>query len=88
MKLGIQHRGSGPTKFALQRWSSVDHDLFMAWSNLLRNTLVLEKKKRKDFKVQMTKIFISVSSLQLQQHYFKDHTAENRMQKFQLVAEI
>ena len=40
------------------------------------------------FKVQMTKIFISVSSLQLKRHYFKDHTAENRMQKFQLVPEI
>ena len=36
----------------------------------------------------MTKIYISVSSLQLYKHYFKDHTAENRMQKFQLVPEI
>ena len=40
------------------------------------------------FKVQMTKIYISVSSLQLLRHYFKDHTTENRMQKFQLVPEI
>ena len=39
-------------------------------------------------KVQMTKIYISVSLLQLYRHYFKDHTTENRMQKFQLVPEI
>ena len=39
-------------------------------------------------KVQMTKIYISVSSLHLLRHYFKDHTTENRMQKFQLVPEI
>ena len=39
-------------------------------------------------KVQMTKIYISVSPLQLSRHYFKDHTTENRMQKFQLVPEI
>ena len=36
----------------------------------------------------MTKIYISVSSLQLERHYFKEHTAENRMQKFQVVPEI
>ena len=41
-----------------------------------------------NIKVQMTKIYISVSSLQFKQHYFKDHTAENRMQKFHLVPEI
>ena len=39
-------------------------------------------------KIQMTKIYISDSSLQLERHYFKDHNAENRMQKFQLVPEI
>ena len=36
----------------------------------------------------MTKIYISVSILQLERHFYKDHTIENRMQKFQLVLEI
>ena len=39
-------------------------------------------------KVQMTKIYIPVSSLQILRHYFKDHNAENRIQKFQLIPEM
>ena len=40
------------------------------------------------FKVQMTKIYIPVSSLQIYRHCFKDHNAENRIQKFHLIPEI
>ena len=52
------------------------------WSKILFSTIPTPMH---DLKVQMTKIYISVSLLQ---HYFKDHTAENCMQKFQLVPEI
>ena len=52
------------------------------------NTKQNEKNTSEFFEVQMTKICISVSLLQLKQHYFKDHTAENRMQKFQLVSDV
>ena len=38
-------------------------------------------------KVQMTKIFIPVS-LQIKRHCFKDHNAETRIQKFQLIPEL
>ena len=41
-----------------------------------------------DIKVQMTKIYIPVSSLQILRHCFKDHNAENRIQKFQLIPEL
>ena len=39
-------------------------------------------------KVPMTKIYIPVPLFQRSRYCFKDHNAENRMQKFQVLPEI
>ena len=46
------------------------------WSKISHSTIPTPIH---DLKVQMTKIYIPVSSLQISRHCFKDHNAENRI---------